>query len=689
MAVMILAGAGSADPGPTPTTEPIIAPAEERKAYRDQNRRGFVPHPLDLSHYSAPPATDRLPIASRFDWREAGMVSSVKNQGGCGSCYAFASAGCFESRLLIEGQGLYNLSENSIKECEYYGSSCGGGNFWRVASFLAASGTVLESCDPYVPANVSCNGSCDYQHVLLDWRYLASGSIPPVAVLKSYIQTYGPLYTAMYAGNGDAWYSEMLSYDGSYTLHYTGGETPNHAVLIVGWDDDLTHAGGQGAWIVKNSWGSSWGGTCGYGAEGGYFTIAYGSASIGTAASFVYDWQAYDPDSYLLYYDEGGFVGALGYGITTAYGMCKFTPGNDVEVERVEFWTADSTTDVDVYVYDHFSGSSVSGLLASELNSSFAHPGYHSVPLSSPPEVSSGEDIYVVVKITDASYTYPITYDNVGPLAPGCNYLSATGSSYSSVSYDLGIRIRVTEPPSCSGMQDEPSILGVSDVAGDGGGYVRIIWRKSSYDALGSSPEICRYKIWRKRQEVLPPLLGNPAVGGPFEAGLSSLPWELVGVVPATADCVYDFDAPTHGDSSASDTCWTYYYVSGHTGTVGEHFDSPVQRGYSVDNLGMLQADDLRGRPESPMLCLQAPLPNPAGGAFTVRLEMPAEGWVTLELFDVTGRRVAVLVEDRLDRGRHVFEWSETGERALTPGLYFIRLVTDSAVETEKLVITR
>ena len=69
-----------------------------------------------------------------------------------------------------------------------------------------------------------------------------------------------------YAGvPGTSWGEEFGSYDGSYTLYYDGPEEPNHAVLIVGWDDSLTHAEGSGGWIVKNSWGTEWGGTCGHG----------------------------------------------------------------------------------------------------------------------------------------------------------------------------------------------------------------------------------------------------------------------------------------------------------------------------------------------------------------------------------------------------------------------------------------
>jgi C1A family cysteine protease len=84
-------------------------------------RAGFVPPPVDLSHLRGEwqgPAIAALP--SRFDWRMTGKVSPVKNQGACNACYAFASIAALESRLLIDNAGLWDFSENNVKECNCY-----------------------------------------------------------------------------------------------------------------------------------------------------------------------------------------------------------------------------------------------------------------------------------------------------------------------------------------------------------------------------------------------------------------------------------------------------------------------------------------------------------------------------------------------------------------------------------------
>ena len=445
-------------PLPSQGLEPQEAPTRPAPLRPPPPRTGFIPPPIDLSHLRG----DRMPkgvsaaaLLSQWDWRQQGVVTQVQNQGDCGACYAFASLANIESKLQIDGAGSYDFSENNAKECPWHDPNCGGSNYWEMAGWFSQKGTVLESCDPYVDSDVNCDDTCPYIKTLLDWRFI-SFEVPDTNVLKSYIQTYGPVYVSMYAGDQSDrdWWQEFSDYDGSYTLYYEGAYDPNHAVLIVGWDDGLSHAGGTGGWIVKNSWGTDWGGTCGYGTEKGYFTIAYGSASIGTNSSFIYAWQDYDPDGGIMHYDEVGLT--TGWGCedsTTAWGLCKFIPPGSTYVTRVEFYTADATSDVDVYIYNSFDGKALSNLLWSGLNYSFAEAGYHGVEVDPPLVVTGGDDVIAVVKFTNASYEYPVPADSEGPRETQRTYISCDGSSGSW--YDLGagkrddvaIRLRTSGTP--------------------------------------------------------------------------------------------------------------------------------------------------------------------------------------------------------------------------------------------------
>lgn len=423
-------------------------------------RTGYIPMPLDMSHYKvvqAPAGVDLDSLPSRWDWREAGKVSPVKDQGACGACYAFALNGAFESRLLIDGAGLFDWSENNAKECfweELFDyrpggrslGSCNGGNAYMVANQYARFGSVNESCDPYSANDVACSAGCPYQKTVLGWSLINGGDIPDPSIIKAYIQTYGPVHTSLYVGNGDAWDTEFNNYDGSYTLYYVGAQPTNHAVLIVGWDDNLSHAGGKGAWIVKNSWGTGWG-------NAGFFTIAYGSARIGTDTGFVSAWMEYDPTGGLLHYDEAGMNDSVGWiGSKTDWGLARFSPTRNTRATRAEFWTTDATTDVDLYLYDTFDGNSLGGLLWSRVDLAYNEAGYHSVPIDPTVPVYAGNEVFLVVQLTNATSVYPLPMDGRSPAQTNRTFHSYDGSagSWSDVgtrfNADVAIRLRTGDP---------------------------------------------------------------------------------------------------------------------------------------------------------------------------------------------------------------------------------------------------
>ena len=413
-----------------------------------QRATGYLPPEFELPFVKpqAPRAAPLTPLPASFDWREQGLVSGVGDQGSCGACYAFAGLENFQSKIYLDGGGVFDFSENNIKECEPNQYRCVGGNYWIVSNHLSTRGTVLDACDPYYQSVVGCNTTCPTIKTLREWRVISEAWIPEPDILKAHILEYGPIFSAINSGHGDYWYNEFTNYDGSYTLFYEGTGNVNHAVTIVGWDDSLSHAGGQGAWIVKNSWGPAWGGPCGYGTGGGYFTIAYGSAKIGQATSYAYEWQDYNPNEGLLYYDEAGVTYYYGYPPNLhAWGMCKYVPPEDVLIKRVEFWTVDEVTDADIYIYDDFDGSAVSNLIASKLDLAFATMGYHSVELDQQVTLAGGDDVYVVLKLRDATFTKPLSYDYKIARTPKTSYISSDGNVWLEFTAgDLGVRLRVS-----------------------------------------------------------------------------------------------------------------------------------------------------------------------------------------------------------------------------------------------------
>jgi hypothetical protein len=200
-----------------------------------------------------------------------GYYTSVKNQGSCGSCWAFSICGVFEGRLLKAGQGSLNLSEQYLLDCNHYGYSCSGGYFSAHNDHKSPYGARSESCYPYVGYKKTCNTACAYYKRITSWYYVGtSSSVPATSSIKQAIYDRGSVAAAIYAD--------------SYIQAYTGGcftrnasGTPNHAIVLVGWNDGNCTGG---AWRLKNSWGTGWG-------ESGFMWIKYGYQKVGYAANYV------------------------------------------------------------------------------------------------------------------------------------------------------------------------------------------------------------------------------------------------------------------------------------------------------------------------------------------------------------------------------------------------------------------
>jgi len=515
-------------PVPVPTEAPSLPPPQyQPPPVIDGHGTGALAPTTGVVHISEQalsggslaggPPVGQPPAA--FDWRApANKVTSVKNQGICGACYAFAAIGNVESRVLIDTAATAtpgpDYSENNAKECNWRAmdpiwnvtwGSCAGGDYKILASLFSQKGIVLESDDPYNITDCACNSTCPYNKTLLDWRIISTWSAPTVDVMKSYIWTEGPIYTHLYVGDSNdvPWQTEFANYNGAYNLVYTGPYDPNHAVLIVGWDDTLPYVGGTGCWIVKNSWANTWG-------AAGYFTIAYGSARIGEWSSYMYDWQDYDNNGSIMYYDDDCQNDYVGYTNVTGWGLCNFTPTSNTYATRVEFWTVDATTDIDVYIYDDFdvSTKSLSNLLVSQLDYSFSEPGYHGVNLSSPLALTAGDPVMVVVKFTDAAWQWPVPTDQYGPSETNLTYTSPTGTNWSwyDVGYnygeDVAIRLRTsgevptytltmavngtgtTTPP--AGAQNYTAGTVVNITATAGGGWQFVNWTTANMSEIAA-----------------------------------------------------------------------------------------------------------------------------------------------------------------------------------------------------------
>lgn len=233
--------------------------------------------PLPLQAAEVPPEEiHALGLPASFNWCDQGGCTPIKNQGNCGSCWAFATVGAFESAILIQDGVAKDLSEQYLISCNSETWGCSGGFFahaYHTDTFIAEeneAGAVYEADFPYSAADAPCNGPHTHHEKLDDWGYVdQSWSVPTVAQLKQAIYDHGPISAAVCAGNAMSRYT-----GGIFTSHCS---TVNHGVVLTGWDDD------GGYFYMRNSWGPGWG-------ESGNMRIKYGVAEIGYGASWV-DYQ--------------------------------------------------------------------------------------------------------------------------------------------------------------------------------------------------------------------------------------------------------------------------------------------------------------------------------------------------------------------------------------------------------------
>ena len=245
-----------------------------------------------------------------------------------------------------------------------------------------------------------------------------------------------------------------------------------------------------------------------------------------------------------------------------------------------------------------------------------------------------------------------------------------------------------------------PRIQEVADVPSDEGGYVRIKWLASFYDDQALEHGIERYKIWRRVK--LPDIsLAAAATDGreaaPQPAGMYELYetgplWEQVGQVPAVSESIYVCDAPTYCGPMGPGRCEGCFFISAHTGSPGEYFSSPEACGTSIDNLpgagGMpTETGDKDGR------SMSLDIEGAVGGGAGCRINfvLAEDGRASVQVFSVTGRKVATVLDSSLEAGPHSID-SGTLEAALgniAPGAYFVRLRAASGVRDGKILVIR
>ena len=207
---------------------------------------GAVVSTADYDLVTVLPAQSTSPAA--VDWRLQGVVTAVKDEGQCDASWAFAATGLVESDSAIRTGTLKNLSEQQLLDCTGGGSGCGGGSpIAGLRTVIAKGGLATGAAYPYTAVAGTCKATVPVATIP------GAGRVPPgdEASLEYYV-SQGPVLALIDASRQ----SFQLYTSGIYADPDCGKDSPTQAVLIVGYGTTpLDHD----YWIVKNSWGTSWG----------------------------------------------------------------------------------------------------------------------------------------------------------------------------------------------------------------------------------------------------------------------------------------------------------------------------------------------------------------------------------------------------------------------------------------------
>ena len=209
------------------------------------------------THVKILPTVD---VPTSVDWRTKGAVTAVKDQGQCGSCWAFSTTGSLEGLSYLSGKGLQSFSEQQLVDCSTSegNQGCNGGLMDYGFEYVESNGITLESKYPYT----AVDGSCSTQGGAFrigGYNDVPAGNVAQLAAAAA----KQPVSVAVDANNWQLYSGGVFS-DCSDSL--------DHGVLLVGYTAD--------AWIVKNSWADSWG-------ENGYIRLKRGNTcGIANSASY-------------------------------------------------------------------------------------------------------------------------------------------------------------------------------------------------------------------------------------------------------------------------------------------------------------------------------------------------------------------------------------------------------------------